>query len=264
MKTSGNDISDADLNRLMLQVGRHTVQLMILDDDGRLKPQGSGVLLYLKGLHFILTASHVTEDFNKDKQLCIQGKDNKYQIVSGDICETNIDKSNKIDIAFIKLEERIVENLPDHLEFAELETIGKGAVDDPGMPYLVSGFPAVLTKTQGRVIQGKLQIYAVNSSNDKPKKHYGFSDETSYILDHKGKGKRVLGSQKGKLPEPHGISGGGLWRYWISRTITSQILEYRLVGIMIECRNDKYMVLIASRIDFLINKIIEEYKLRIV
>ena len=65
-----------------------------------MKPYGSGVLVILNENYYILTASHVVEDWSNEHQLFIRHRKG-YVSVVGTMSQTIIENQEKVDLAFI-------------------------------------------------------------------------------------------------------------------------------------------------------------------
>ncbi len=66
------------------EIIRHTCQLLKMGDK-RLVPHGSGVLVIIGGIHFLLTASHVTEGWSDESPLFIRVGNTKHVSLLGGV-----------------------------------------------------------------------------------------------------------------------------------------------------------------------------------
>ncbi len=119
--------------------------------------------------------------------------------------------------------------------------------------YLVFGYPGVNTKIKDKTLLSLSEFYLLKASKEKVYSHYALENNKHIVLDHTGVGTEVSsGKSENMNTEPYGISGCGLWL--IGRTDSEKLeYDYRLIGIMTELRKSKYLILIANRIELLID-----------
>lgn len=253
-KVKGNSEIDAVLNKLMREeIGPHTCQLFERGSDGQMKPYASGVLALLGGTHYLLTASHVTEDWSNDHQLFTRTRMGYVSIV-GELRETDIEKSNGLDLAYIKLDAGVVPAIEAGHKFLPISKFRKHSKLLDSTQYCVIGFPTISKK----IVDGKLKTgasgYFLHPSSDKVYEHYGFNPATHFALEMKGKGTDLITGEVEKFKTEHyGLSGCGLWLVLLNSDGTSYTADFRLVGIMTEFKKGKYHCLIGNRIDVILD-----------
>lgn len=230
---------------------RFSIQIFV-EGGNDFKPYGSGVLLQTHGISFLLTASHVA-DYRRTtgKQLFVRVGSDKFINVAGDIKGTEIDRSNGVDIAYIKLAEEMIPYLEKSYKFLPINKISKHNPVLGGSNYCVVGFP----EKNLRVIDGfsdtEPSFHLTMASNYNPYNFYKFSKEHFIIVEMKGKGTDLFTNEPAKIDSRfHGISGGGLWflNYDLNPETNKYDVDYRLIGIMTEYRKDKYFCLIANKV----------------
>ncbi len=178
---------------------KHTCQFFEKDANGNMKPYGSGVFALIYNTHFILTASHVAEGLSDEKDLFIQVNKDRYVKVLGEIKQTEIEKSNGVDIAYIKLQKELVEPLRTAYLFL---TIGKFRRHNnllDASNYCIIGFPENNVKREDGLLKTGAAAYFTQLTNDKPYGYYNFSKEDCYILDIKGKGTSIYTGELSKV-----------------------------------------------------------------
>ncbi len=162
---------NAELHRLIVDdIGPCTCQFLKQDPVQGLVPFASGVLVHLGDAHYILTASHVIEDWSDNSKLFLEIRDGHLSI-GGKGYGTEIDKEQKIDIAYIKLKPEIVSVLADWYRFLPIENclFPHKVFDEPN--YCVYGFPvANPVNVNGRTVGA---AYFLRPHLDKVFDHYG-------------------------------------------------------------------------------------------
>jgi hypothetical protein len=262
-----------ETDKLVLQeidnnILKHTIQFLNRGNK-RLKPFGTGVFAKIHNDYFIITASHVADFFenNPNEDLNIRVTKKLFINVLGEIKYTNIDKSQGVDLAYIKLDIQMVEPL---LKVYKPITIEKFRSHNNllyAMNYCVLGFPTANISKESEPFDTGASIYLVNPSKEKPYQYYNYNKRDYIILDMKGKGIDIKTNTMMKFnTEFYGISGCGLWLLiFSSNPLTGKTqLDYRLVGIMTEYKKGKYFCLVANKIYLIIEafKIIEKYKFK--
>ena len=259
-KVNFNEEIDQVLDNLMReQIGPHTCQFFE-KVNGFMKPYGSGVFAKLGNIHFALTASHVTEQITEAKPLFFKTH-RGYIPVSGDLRETKITNSNGIDLAYIKLDTRIVADLEAAYKFLPISKFRKHNLID-ATQYCILGFPEVNQKVEDGVLKTGASAYFVRPFAQKVYDHYDLKTISHYILEFKGKGTDVTSGLPNKLNGSHyGLSGCGLWLILLEFDGKKYIANFRLIGIMTEFRKGKYNCLIGNRIDFLLDVVQKDHNI---
>lgn len=265
MDVKYTDEIDALINKMTGEkILRHTCQLLTKDKEGKLKPHGSGVFIVIGDLHFMLTASHVTKDWSDQNQLYIRiGKSNYVSLV-GDLMETDLDKDEKTDLAYVKIDQRIIPDLQKPYIFLPLSKIRDHRKLLEGMNYCVMGYPEKSTAVIDEKIEPVAQAYYLKPSHRKVYDYYKFSPEITYMFEMNGKGTNIKNGEIAKTGSHfYGISGCGVWLMIIDNSGPKLSIEYRLIGIMTEFRNGKYFTLIGLRIKLILDGIITFEKINL-
>ncbi len=239
-----------ELGRLLEHdINPYTCQFLRLKSDKNLEPFASGVLAELGSSCYILTASHVIEDWSNDNKLFIEIEGDAHISVAGKACGTEMEREEKLDIAYIKLKDAIVPILRRWYKFLPLERFlyHRKLLHEPN--YCAYGFPVANPKNEKGKTAGA--GYFVVPNQDKVFEHYGFNPLSHYVLEMQGKPINIKTGQAEKLRVEHyGLSGGGLWYTKIECDDDCNITsEAYLIGIMMEFRKGKYYSLIANRIE---------------
>lgn len=247
---------DEALSRLISEeFTPHSCQIFEQSSEGKMRPYGSGVFAEIGDRVILLTASHVTEQMSDEKQLYFRIHGGYVSIV-GDLQETGLDADNTIDLAYIILDEKIVQDLRKGYKFLPLSKFRahKNLLD--AAQYCVIGFPEKNQKIEEGKLRTGASAYFVQPSKDKVYEHYKFSKEACFILDFKGKGTDIKTGKINKInTDVHGISGCGLWLVILEQEGDSYKTDFRLIGIMTEFRKGKFHCLIGNRIELILNQL---------
>jgi len=243
---------------------RYTCQLLVNDKSG-LKAHGSGVFIKVNELHILLTAAHVTEGWTDENPLFIRIGATKHVTLVGGFRETKLQKDDKIDLAYIIVDERILPDLKKAYLFLPVSKIRDHKQLLGATNYCVMGYPEKSKQEINGKIEPVAQAYYVSPSSDKVYEYYDFNPDLFYMLEIKGKGTNIKTGEKKKTGTHfYGISGCGLWIMIIDsdgEKINS--VDYRLIGIMTEFRNSKYLTLIGIKIRVVLNAIMEFEKIKL-
>lgn len=237
---------------------RHTCQLLVKDDKEKLKPHGSGVFIVVNEIHFLLTASHVTENWSDENQLYIRIGEKRYVSLVGELRETDLEIDKKIDLAYIKIDQTILPDLQRPYIFLPLSKIRDHIKLVENRNYCVMGYPEKSKAIIDEKIEPVANAYYVGQSPQKVYEYYKFNPEIFYMFEMKGKGGNIKTGEKTKTGTHfYGISGCGVWLMIIDTNGVKPSIDYRLIGIMTEFRNDKYFTLIGIRIRLVLDGIMK-------
>lgn len=225
---------------------RFAIQFSYKSENG-LRPFGTGVLALIHDVRFILTASYVADYLTEDSnQLFIRVDKGKYINVIGDIKYTDIDKSQGIDLAYIKIDKEMITPLSRSYIFLTIDKISKNNRMLDASNYRVLGFPEKNIKFNNGQLDTGASFYMTSATNGNPYEFYGYNKSDFFLVEMKGKGIDIETGDKKKINTHfYGISGCGLWyidfnqdqqtnEYW---------LDYRLIGIMTEFKKGKVFLL---------------------
>jgi hypothetical protein len=260
------ETDDAVVEQINSKIFRHTIQFLNRLN-GKLKPFGSGVFTKIYDDYFIITASHVASFFKEhpNEELRIKISKELSIPVLGEVKYSIIEKSECIDLAYIKLEKQTTTYLSKTYIPVTIEKFRHHNNLLNGTNYCVLGYPTINVTKEGESFDtGAAYFLVTPSTNDKPYQYYKFNKRDHIILNVKGKGTDVNTNKKGKIiSQFHGISGCGLWFLLIydnPKTGKTEV-DYRLIGIMTEFRTGKYFCVIANRIWLIIEafKVAEKF-----
>lgn len=238
------------------QIHNHTIQLLVKGGQYGHKPHGSGVLLEVGNKRLIITAAHVTEKADSNP-LFVTSKRGIIPVV-GNLRETDLCKDDKADLAYIILDDKIGEILADSYQFITVNKILSHSAVRSNQ-YMVVGYPEVNIRAdyEKHIIHAGSSIFLLTPSKDEVYDYYGFDKDKNFVLDFAGKGIDLeTDTKSGKIDDPYGISGCGLWLLSEDPGAEPLALQYQLIGIMTEFRKGKYHSLIGNKIDFVISALV--------
>lgn len=223
--------------------------------DGKIAPEGSGVLAEINNQVLLLTAAHVTENMSDGNQLFFKIHSG-YVSVVGDLQETDIDENKTIDLAYVILDKAVVKELKKGHKFLPLNKFRSHLKLLDAAQYCIIGFP----EKKQLIEEGKLKTgssaYFLKPSKDKVYKYLKFNKTACFIFDFKGKGSDIKTGKINKIStDVHGISGCGIWLCILTQVGENIETDYRLIGIMTECRKGKYHCLIGNRIELILQQL---------
>jgi hypothetical protein len=208
----------------------------------------------------------VVEEVSDDNPLIIRIA-NGYMTVTGEIKETDLSDNKNIDVAYIKLDIRMVKELGKHYLFLPISKFRKHLELLDYANYCVLGFPAANQK----IVEGKLKtgasMYLAKPCKAKVYKYYEFDPESSYIISLHGKATDFKTGDSKKVDNRfHGISGCGLWLILPKEINGNMVCDYRLIGIMTEFRKSPHYCLIGNRIELILQGLtnFECYQYRVI
>jgi hypothetical protein len=241
----------------------HTCQIFIRKK-GKMKPYASGVLSYLGENYYILTASHVTDYYNDNptENLYIRVKKGYTSIIGG-LRETDITGSDNIDLAYIKLDNSIIDDLLESYKFVPISKFRGHTKLLDSAQYCVIGFPVKNQKIENGRLRTGASFYIMQPCKNKVYNYYQFDSSIFRLLEFKGLGIDLETGNEKKIKGPfYGLSGCGLWLILLYSDGQSYSVDYRLIGIMTEFRNSKYYCMIGNRIEIILDglKMFENYK----
>jgi len=235
-------------------IGLCTCQLFKHDLIKGAVPFASGVFVFLGDEFYLLTASHVIEDWSDSNHLFVSIKDDYVSIV-GKGCGTEMEKVHKIDAAYIKLKPQLVSLLVQSYRFLPYHRFlfHEKIFHEP--IYCAFGYPVINKRKESSGLTTFGSAYYMLPSQDKVFEHYSLNPLTHYVLEFQGKAVNIKTEKFEKIKTEHyGLSGGGLWYIIIDfdEEKNEIVSEAFLIGIMTEFRRNKYDCLIANRIEIIL------------
>ena len=213
---------------------------------------GSGVLIDVADATYLATAAHVL-DQNSDSNLYLPG--NPLVALRGRAAKTRAPLGDRnedsVDLGMVKLDKAIVASV------VQVNRIGANDIDPSDSPrrftgYGFAGYPSSQNKPRpGRKLRMSSSIVTVVPVEESryaevgahPLIHFAGDFKRDAILDRSGK--RVT------APDPHGMSGGGVWRLGRFQELEHRSVKPSLIGIGIEFHKENRLLL-GIRASFLV------------
>lgn len=242
-----------ELSKLIQEnIGPSTCQFFKEGKEKVAVPFASGVMVELGTSCYILTASHVIEDWSNTNKLFVPFEEG-YISVIGDACGTEMDKENRIDVAYIKLASKIVPLLRQWYTFIPVDKMLHHNKSLEEANYCIFGYPVINRKQ----VDGKSKTfgsaYFCKPSQDKVLEYYGLNPLAHYAFEFQGKAINIKSNQLEKIKTEHyGLSGCGVWYTDIEFEQDKFRSSAHLIGIMIEFRKGKYECLIGNRMEVIL------------
>ncbi len=253
-----DQLINQELNSLVNgDIGLSTCQFFKPKDNRTTVPFASGVMVELDNSAYILTASHVIEDWSNDSKLFIPFEDT-YISVIGHAHGIESDKLHHLDVGYIKLAPKIVPLLNQFYRFIPLKQMMH---DDKSLleaNYCIFGYPVVNQKKVGDEMKTYGSAYFTKPVKDKVFDYYGLNAYSHYVFEFKGKAINTINNQQEKIKTEHyGLSGCGVWYIDIQLKKKKLCSSAHLIGIMTEFRKGKYECLIGNRLEVVLASIAE-------
>ncbi|MES2395413.1 MAG: hypothetical protein V4549_05395 [Bacteroidota bacterium] len=250
-------INEEYLKLIEGDIGLCTCQLFKHDLNKGAVPFASGVFAFLGESFYLLTASHVIEDWSDSNKIFVKIGDDYVSIV-GKGCGTEMGKEEKLDAAYIKLKPELVALLVQYYRFLPYKKIlhHEKIFNEPN--YCAFGYPVINKRKEGDQTKRFGSAYFLRASYDRVFEHYNLNPLSHYVLEFIGKATNIKTNKVEKIKTEHyGLSGGGLWYIDIGFDEKKEelISEATLIGILTEFRRAKHDCLIANRIEIILASI---------
>lgn len=227
-------------------------QVVFWDRRGEPELVGSCVLMRIGERHFALTAAHVTDTLVERGHIMLGGTQSLVELApkayGTEIPAGGTRDDDRIDLSFVELTDEQATDLGECLWLSptdiEVEKIPPGAEQ----PYLAIGYPwrkARLVRAEGRLgtvpngfadmLAGE-KLYAATGYD--PEKHVLVNFHRKRVVSKAGRGVPMV--------KPHGMSGGGLWRFDSLVTGLPRQSD-RLAGILTTWHGGMHKVMVATR-----------------
>ena len=258
------------VNKTAKEILKYTPQLYtkLPGENENIVPEAnaSGVLLFIDGQHFLITAGHILEDHKPEDIGIMIG--NVFNILNGlvkYVRPSTSELADKIDIAVWRLDEEVAETLKTSYKFLPFERIDYNHKIDSDPKYLFVGFPWKKTKPnyKERKLLVEPLIFLTKESKRSEYKRLKYERHLNLLLDYRQK--KVKDFSTGNIQQqtsPQGISGCGVW--YIPKFLNpfQGVPDFKLVGQIIEQTKEK-TILIATRIHLVTEVLRRDFGLNI-
>lgn len=120
-------------------IHRHTIQFLVKGGIYKHKPYGTGVLVFADNKCLIITAGHVTQQYD-NRPLFVNSMKGIIPVV-GELRETDLDKDKTTDLAYIILHDNVAAILVQTYDFLPINKIIYSHKPVISHQYLVVGYP---------------------------------------------------------------------------------------------------------------------------
>lgn len=186
------------------------VVAIISDEEGHSREIGSGTCINLNGRYFILTAGHVLRDaLSKGRGIGIVGRGQPNPLIDH---YRGIILDDILDLGWIEIDTDDAEIL--RKSFISIERLKCSVQHLVADPVMICGYPAALISIHsiGDWHRLRIQPLCFQTVTIEPDAIPDAGDKTSEIfIKYPETGIEGEEGQTIELPEPYGISGGGIW-----------------------------------------------------
>lgn len=229
------------------------------NQSGNAQVTGSGTLVKLNSIYFLITAAHVVQASDTSEQ-CILAPSALLPLKQ---CSTTKgDRSDKLDFAIFELDEEQIIATKAWRSFYDLSH-DKGTLGIPrGEEFALTGFPATKNRISAtanckRYIPPPSQLTLIMQHVSK---HDSIFDCETYSNDHHHAfyfhRRKFFGesNRRVRAPELNGLSGGGVWHLEDGKSAPLALARFTLRGIIIEQESRPPRV-IATRLEVILHDI---------
>jgi hypothetical protein len=259
-------IFDAE-NRVKGQVKqnilKHIRPLYIMKPSEVFSLLGTGILFRVGKNYFLCSAAHVFDDFDSAKELC-DGKCKMATFGQGAtviLRESTVRtpkaaddpkrKKDLIDLGLMKLEPSNVEQIGRD-RFLTLDQLDFQDAGSYMSLYCALGYPETRNKLKwrrpGDEITPSPLVYSLQKSPPEQFQKYQLAKKQNLLVHFQKKHSKSNEGLRIQAPDPHGMSGGGLWRYRrynVLGTADDPAPDFKLVGVLIEWRKNPEGLLVT-------------------
>lgn len=233
---------------------------------GEIRAHGTGTLLSVGGRYFIVTASHVLDDFkngiapfflppreDEGPPFPLQPKDAINWPLSAGVAREH----DPIDLCIVELTAESAEHLAARRRFAQLSDLGSSRDQQPGL-YLMTGYPL-----ENEVYRSEQKLSMTEARNYITELHDEIADPDrglKFQLWVKYPRDRLITSRgyEPRFPDPNGISGCGVWKLLPKPIDAWTERDRRLVAVEHTHVQNKQLIK-ATRIELVLQMLATEY-----
>ena len=224
-----------------------TVVLAAHDEKG-IHSHGTGMLLIVDNQPIVITAAHVIKDFDpRTIQLITTEKPSnvRFAPAAGDLYGGDV--SEELDVGFLRIGDSASPLLANKrfLTLEDLEFFPTGLTTDLAILF---GMPGTEHKERIRDVHSFGSFTYMTSFPEDMDWSAPGNRSTLVSIGYDETVEDVFTGQDMLLPDPHGMSGGGLWRAWFAGATIWTPDRMRLVGILTEFNEDRHEVK-ANRVE---------------
>jgi hypothetical protein len=212
---------------------------------------GSAVPFNCDGFRFLVSAAHVCiGQHGQPVPLFTMGAERPWALLGTRYSwEYRATETPDIDVAVITLEDACASDLEAYYQFTTPSDVAEIGPRTPATHFFVAGYPATRNRVRSLRdgLPSKATFLVARSVGDlEDLRLADKAQEHHFSLLLPAEPIRRLNADRFHLPQPHGMSGGGVWRFEVDRC-EHLISTPRLVGISIEYHKN-YRAFVATRV----------------
>jgi hypothetical protein len=261
---TGNNRFQAASNTLniLLERPKKSICPIFRENGNKAEQFGSGVLINISGEIFILTAAHVLDE-SDSCDLLIPGKKSLI-FPSGFFVRGPNPISGKriddhIDLAYIHLSKEIADDLNDDLIPLNNKDFDCSDVSNEGDAYSLIGYPASKSSSTNTISTTELFVLTGEGQKNHFYENLGLNIKDNLIIRfRRKKGFCLQREQRVLMPNPQGLSGGGVFSWSKDLPNKNELKTPKLAGIITEYHRNKHFF-VSTRLELFIKCICYRY-----
>ncbi len=209
------------------------------DHDNNKYGLGSGVLLVVQQEHFLITAAHIIDEHHTTNLYLLAEK--HFLAIGGPVLMTPLPASGDrndapLDVAVLHLNAETATAVQAHKQFLTINRVDASDKPYTHSLYTITGYPSTKQPPPkgGILTTTPVRFTSVPLPPDQYPKPFTLGTHFGIPYDKKKQIARNLKVER--PPDPHGISGGGLFRLGTFDQIKHGTNTESLIGIAIEAR----------------------------
>jgi len=226
----------------------HRCCQLCIRKDGKYVPYGSAVCLKIGFDYYLLTNAHVATVYSDSStDLFVKINNKGFVNITGDIVVNDFSNRND-DVAFIHLAEFSINFLLEAYVFIGPDDIATLDTVNENFKFCALGFQE---KDKTSRLKSSADLYLSRGAKLSVYKKYHYNENDFIIIDLGGRSSDIVSGQKAKINTHfYGMSGGALYLiYYTENPLTFELeINFKLVGILSEYKNGKYLCLVAIKI----------------
>lgn len=238
--TAGKSLADDDMTAG--KMAQYTCQLYFRDKNEKLIPNGLGVFIVIRDVHFLITAAHLTQYWSDKNRLFVR-VGNNYIELCGDLKETDLYKHKVVDLCYVKIHQKNLLVLHKHFKFLPFSKIRESIKLVQGAHYCVTGFPISASNNE----KSATPIHwNVEPASQKVYRDFDLDTDIYYLLK-----KKETKNDSSSLE----VNGCGLWQVIIDTNKGKPQFGYILIGIITQRWENGSITLVGIKLALVIDMI---------
>jgi hypothetical protein len=210
---------------------------------------GSGTLIRIADVHFLLTAAHVTDEKLPLLLPAKQGFTELYGSFAGSsLPDSGSRKEDQYDIAYVRMDTELVARLHDDFLFLnerDCDTFDEAVAREA---YTIIGWPARRARKSANIRVSSILYVSGDGVADHRFELLNCNRRHHLLVQHRRKRSVQYSTmRRSQLPHPEGMSGGGVFAWSKDLPKLSALAQPKLVGLVTEYHQQQN-VFIATRL----------------